>query len=220
MPLSGPSERALSASLLWSGEKQEPAAVAVPEDAAAESDERLMESLKAHDKEALAELYSRFSRLVFSIARRILEDKGDAEDIVQEVFLHLYERPTFDPEKGGARAWIVGTTFNRALERRRHLANLKFRVGTSLEVLGDTLAGDLDLERDLAASLSREQLRKAFAELSDKQRRVLELTFFEGMDLREISASLDEPYPNVRHAYYRGLEKLRKDAFVQGLRKR
>jgi RNA polymerase sigma-70 factor, ECF subfamily len=179
-----------------------------------------MELLKARNKEALAELYSRFSRLVFSIARRILEDKGDAEDIVQEVFLHLYEKPTFDSEKGGARAWIVGTAFNRALERRRHLAHLKFRAGTSLEVLGDTLAGDFDLERDLAASLSREQLRKAFAELPDRQRRVLELTFFEGLDLREISAILDEPYPNVRHAYYRGLEKLRKDAFVQGLRRK
>jgi RNA polymerase sigma-70 factor, ECF subfamily len=212
--MNGPSERAVSVSLLWPREQRKPAVV--PAQTVLESDERLMELVRGRDKDALGKLYSRFSRLVFSIGRRILQDNDEAEEIVQEVFLQLYEKPTFDPQKGGARAWIVGMAFNRALEHRRFLATKNFRTGTSLDAVVDTLAGGLDLERDLAVTLSREQLRKAFAELADKQRRVLELTFFEGMDLREISACLNEPYPNVRHAYHRGVENLRKSAFVQG----
>jgi RNA polymerase sigma-70 factor (ECF subfamily) len=78
--------------------------------------------------------------------------------------------------------------------------------------------GGTDLEREIGSRLKHAQLQKAFAELPDVQRVTLELFYFEGLDLREISERLNEPLGNTRHHFYRGLERLRKSAFVQRLR--
>jgi RNA polymerase sigma-70 factor (ECF subfamily) len=78
--------------------------------------------------------------------------------------------------------------------------------------------GATDLDREIGSKLNRAQLQKAFAELPDVQRVTLELFYFEGLDLREISEKLSEPLGNTRHHFYRGLERLRKSAFVQKLR--
>ena len=78
--------------------------------------------------------------------------------------------------------------------------------------------GGTDLDREIGSKLNRAQLRKAFKELPDVQRVTLELFYFESLDLREISEKLNEPLGNTRHHFYRGLERLRKSAFVQKLR--
>ena len=77
--------------------------------------------------------------------------------------------------------------------------------------------GETDLDRETGSKLDRVRLEKAFAELPERQRRTLELFYFEGMELKEIAEELNEPLGNVRHYYYRGLERLRKSAFVQEL---
>ena len=76
------------------------------------------------------------------------------------------------------------------------------------------------MDREIGAKLDREQLRKAFAQLPQAQRLTLELFYFEGLDLREISRKLEDTLGNTRHHFYRGLERLRKSAFVQKLRDR
>jgi RNA polymerase sigma-70 factor (ECF subfamily) len=185
------------------------------------SDENLLAALKGRDREALAEVFQRYSRLVFSIGFRILRDAGEAEDVVQEVFLFLFQRAElFDEKKGGAKAWIVQVAWHRSLDRREYLHRRSFYSGTDVSTLSDTLTGTEDVEDDLASKLSRERLKEAFQNLSDRQRLTLELFFFEDLDLREIAARLDESFENVRHHYYRGLQKLRKDAFVKTLRGR
>jgi RNA polymerase sigma-70 factor (ECF subfamily) len=184
-------------------------------------DQELMARLRANDSKALDILFHRYSRLVLGIAIRILKDYGEAEDIVQEVFLSVYQRASlFDPSRGTARSWIVQVAFHRALDRRSYLGRRGYYLGTEIESLGDTLLGDTDLDREIGAKLNRAQLEKAFAELPEMQRRTLELFYFEGLEMREISEKLNEPLENVRHHYYRGLERLRKSSFVRKLREK
>jgi RNA polymerase sigma-70 factor (ECF subfamily) len=78
--------------------------------------------------------------------------------------------------------------------------------------------GETDLDREIGAKLNRVQLERAFEQLPEMQRLTIELFYFEGMDLREISKKLNQPLGNSRHHFYRGLERLRKSAFVQRLR--
>jgi len=114
--------------------------------------------------------------------------------------------------------WIVQIALHRALDRRAHLLRRGFYVGTDIRSLGDTLVGETDLDREVGAKLDWEQLQKAFEQLPQIQRLTLELYYFEGLDLREISEKLQESLGNTRHHFYRGLERLRKNVFVQHLR--
>jgi RNA polymerase sigma-70 factor (ECF subfamily) len=183
------------------------------------SDEGLMERLRFQDSYALDALFRRYSRLVMGIAFRALRDRGEAEDTVQETFLYLFQKASlFDAEKGTAKAWIVQVAFHRALDKRSYLSRRGFYIGTDIDAERDTLAGDADLDREVGAKLNRAKLEEAFAELSHAQRRALELFFFEGMNMREIAVRLGETLGNVRHHYYRGLERLRTTAFIRKMR--
>ena len=210
--------RALSLSLIWSrGEERSSISGASPE--AYVSDEELMGRLQSHDSSALDALFKRYSRLVFGIAVRILRNRGESEDVVQDVFVYMFQKPgLFDPAKGSAKGWIVQIAFSRALDRRDHLSRRAFYSGTNVEFLGDTLLASTDVEEEIEARLYRAHLQKAFEELPAVQRRTLEMFYFEGLELREISQRLGESLGNVRHYFYRGLERLRKTSFAQSLR--
>jgi RNA polymerase sigma-70 factor (ECF subfamily) len=183
------------------------------------SDEELIQRVAARDPSALCELMNRYARLVMRIAARILRDSGEAEDLAQEVFLYVHRKAAaFDPLKGTGRGWIVQLAYHRAFDRRAFLGRRGFYDGTDNALLVDRLLGTTDLEHDTGACLSRIQLRKAFEELPGRQRQTLELFYFEGLQLREIGDRLGETFENVRHHYYRGLQKLRKNAIVQNLR--
>lgn len=182
-------------------------------------DETLMASLEAGDKAALIAIFRRYSRLVLSIAIRILRNPTEAEEIVQEVFLFLYQRASeFDRKKGEAKGWIVQLAYHRSLDRQRSLRRSEIYFGTDGHAATDTLAGTSDLERQIEIKQSRELLKEAFENLSERQRRTLELFFFEDLDFGEIADRIGESQDNVRHYYYRGLQKLRKDAQVKRLR--
>jgi len=205
--------------MVWSrGQGQ---VVALPEPSAipSPSDEELLADLQTQDAKALDVLFGRYARLVFSIATRILRDYSEAEDVVQETFFYVYQKAgLFDPERGGGKAWIVQIAFSRALDRRAHLSRRGFYDGTEIASLDDTLMGRGDAEREIGARLDFAHLQRAFEDLTQMQRRTLELFYFEGFELKEISQRLQEPFGNVRHHFYRGLERLRKSPSVQRLR--
>lgn len=183
------------------------------------SEEDLLARVQARDDDALATLFDRFARTVAAVAYRILRDRGEAEEIVQEVFLYLHRRSElFDPARGTARTFIKQVAYSRALDRREYLVRRQFYSGTDLDSAPDRVVGDTDLERDVTQRLHRAQLRKAFDELPQKQRQVLEMYYFEGMNLREISEHTGDTLGNVRHHYYRGIEQLRKSAVIEQLR--
>jgi len=214
-PLNG---RALAFPVIWGTGRPDSIAVPQPVEVRPPSDEELMAGLQAKDGKALDLLFARYSRLVFGIALRILNERSEAEDVVQEVFFSLYQKAMlYDPAKGSAKSWIVQVGFSRARDRRAYLLRRGFYSGTDVETLQDTLVGHTDVEHEVGVQLDFSQLRCAFEELSVLQRRTLELFYFEGLDLREISERLREPFGNVRHHFYRGLERLRQSAAVKRL---
>jgi len=183
------------------------------------SDQEVMARLQSHDAGALEILFKRYARLVFRIAHGVIRDPGEAEDVVQEAFFYLYKKSMlFDGSKGTVKNWILQLALHRALDRKAHLARRGFYVGTDLRSLDDTLLGGTDLDREVGAKLDLAFLQKAFEELPDVERATLELFYFEGLALREISEKFNQPLGNTRHHFYRGLERLRKSSFVQKLR--
>jgi RNA polymerase sigma-70 factor, ECF subfamily len=184
------------------------------------SDEEVMSRLHEHDSNALNCLFDRYSGLVLRVAFRILHDYGEAEEVVQEVFFQVFQKSSlFDASKGTAKAWIVQIGFHRALDRKSYLDRRGFYFATDIGCLNDNLSGETDPYRQLETKLNRAQLEKAIDELPEMQRRTLELFYFEGFEVREIGDKLHESLGNVRHYLYRGLERLRQSAFVQGLGK-
>src|ERR1700730_7333027 len=104
------------------------------------SDEELMSGLQAKDSKALELLFDRYSRLVFGIALRILNDHSEAEEVVQEAFLYIYQKALlFDPLKGSAKGWVVQIAFSRARDRKAHLSRRGFYSGTDIDYLDDPL---------------------------------------------------------------------------------
>jgi len=210
--------RILALPMVWDREGERSALSEIPQ-GPQPSDEQLMNRLQSNDCNALDALFKRYSRLVFGIALRILGNRGESEDIVQDVFFYMYQKPAlFDSAKGSAKGWIVQIAFSRALDRRAHLSRRAYYSGTNVDILADTLVGSTDMEQEVVARLNRTHLLRAFEELPAIQRRTIEMYYFEGLELREISERLDESLGNVRHHFYRGLQRLRKNSFVQSLR--
>jgi RNA polymerase sigma-70 factor (ECF subfamily) len=207
--------------IIW--DRSRARSVSVPETPVARcpSDEELMARLHANDSNVLNLLFERYSRLVLGIALRILHDHGEAEEVVQESFFQVFQKANlFDPTKGAAKAWIVQIAFHRALDRKSYLDRRGFYLGTDIGSLDDVLLSKTDLDQEIGARFNRMHLEKAFEELPEKQRRTLELFYFEGLELREIIEKLNEPLGNVRHHLYRGLERLRNSAFIQRIREK
>ena len=183
------------------------------------SDEELMKRVCARDSNALGLLFDRYARLVRSIALRILIDRGEADDSLQDTFLYLYRKASlFDPLKGSAKAWIVQVAAHRALDKKSWLARRGFYAGTELDSVTDTFAGTTDLEREIGDGISRTALERAFSELPSVQRETIRMFYFEGLELREIADRMNCSLANVRHYFYRGLDRLRRSAFVAMLR--
>jgi len=171
--------------------------------------------------EGVTELYEAHGVGLIRLGFVMLGDRGRAEDVVQEVFFYLYKKSElFDGSKGSVKNWILQIAVHRALDKKSHLVRRGFYAGTDIDSLDDTLSGETDLDREIASKLNRGRLEKAFAQLSEIQRKTLGLFYFEGLGLREISERLNEPLGNTRHHFYRGLERLRKSSFVQSLRER
>ena len=212
-------QRVLALPMLWRKKAEESASY---HSSAAEPslpyDEHLMEQVQTGDQDALGVLFDRYSRTVLGISYRVLRDRGEAEEMVQEIFLYLHRNAAqFDCTRGTVKAWLVQIAYHRALNRRIYLARRRFYDGTDLELVEDNVSGTVDLEQELGSKLAQEQLRKAFGVLGERQRTTVEMFFFEGLSLREIAQRLDEPLFNVRHHYYRALEKLRKSSLVASL---
>lgn len=176
------------------------------------SDELLMAHLKQGHDDALAVLFERYHRLVFSIAVKTLHDEGEAEDVTQNVFFEVFRNAVqFDPAKGSTKAWLLQYAYHRTFNRLRYLkvrglqrdfdvaSELERQVEDAFQVAAKTL-DSVDRAR---------MVRQAFRVLTSAQSNTLKLAFFEGLSLKEISERTGEPLGNVRHHYYRGLDRMR-----------
>jgi RNA polymerase sigma-70 factor (ECF subfamily) len=189
--------------------RRRPLATAAPASGESATDEALLLRLEAGDLSAVDLLFDRYAPIIFRIGLRMLHDRGEAEDLVQDLFLHLWQKVRgFDALRGSARTWIIQIVYRRAFDRRGYLRRRKFYDGTDIQLLANTLG--VSSEESLENWLAADKLRTGFGELIDKQRLTLEMFFFEGLDFKEISERLGESVANTRHFYYRGLEHLRR----------
>jgi RNA polymerase sigma-70 factor (ECF subfamily) len=176
------------------------------------TDEDVMEQLRDGNPNALPILFDRFHRLVLKVALRILRDHGEAEDVMQEIFLEIFKKAgQFDPARGTAKTWILQYAYHRSLSRRQYLALRNFYDRTQASELDVIESHRVDVSwRGLTFQEWARVIQQGLATLSEKQRKTLELVCFQGLLLNEIAEHTKESLPNVRHHYYRGLQALRK----------
>jgi RNA polymerase sigma-70 factor (ECF subfamily) len=182
-----------------------------PEDRGKE-DAELVRRMSRGDKSACAALYDRFSRPLYSLALRILNDKSEAEDVVQEVFLTLWEKAgAFEADRGSAFGWAVTLTRNRAIDRLRTRRRRSTLLSESFveDLPGGQSAIDPDSADDLMFKEKSVAVRAALASLPPDQLRAVELAYFSGLTQQEIASRLSEPLGTVKARIRRGLIKLR-----------
>jgi RNA polymerase sigma-70 factor (ECF subfamily) len=172
------------------------------------SDEGLMAHLQGGHADVLAIIFDRYYRLVLSVAMKILRDVGEAEDLMQGVFLEIFKSAAqFDSSRGTLKVWILQYAYHRGMSRRQHLSIRNFYKNTDIADLhGELAAPEITHYNDHEI---RQLVMQALGSLSETQCRVLKLAYFEGLSLREIAERTDDTLGNVRHHYYRGLNKLR-----------
>ena len=175
----------------------------------AESDRALLAAMVARDADAVGRLYDRHAARLLGVAYRILGETGEAEEVVQEVFLFAWRSASsYDPFRGSVLAWLIVATRSRAIDRVRTR-----KPGVSGDEEGrDPLAGLPAADDVEEATASREWetvCRGAIAELPEEQRRALELAFFEGLTHPEIAARTATPLGTVKTRIRLGLMKLR-----------
>jgi RNA polymerase sigma-70 factor (ECF subfamily) len=182
------------------------------------SDEELMAEVQQGDNEAFAQLYYRYVRIVRSSSIRILRNSNEADDLLQEIFLYLYRNcSAWTASKGTVRTWIMQIAHHRALDRHRYLQTRRFyshdEINEQVESIPDPKVRHTRYECSLEGSLGRTGAQVLFESLSEDQREVIRLAFYEGYNFEEIARMRGQSFGNVRNHYYRGLEKLRKQVF-------
>jgi len=185
------------------------------------SDEALIGRVCVDDPEALGLLFRRYARLIWTIAHRILRNREEADDLLQDVFLLVRRRASiFDSSKGSVRSLLIQMCYQRAFSRRRDLVRRHFYCSgevTANTFLGSSCLSASSYDASLEAHFGKSALQQAFEDLTTEQRETLRLCFAEGYTLEEIAVERGQSYGNVRHHYYRGLEKLRKRLKGKGL---
>lgn len=162
------------------------------------------------DDAAFAALYDRFSPILYGMALRMMNDAGEAEDVLQDGFTYIWRRASaFDPSRSSLFAWLAMIVRNKAIDKlrvRQRGERLQERVTSFTEEFSD---------RDERSALepllreSRVQLQSALAEVSDEQRQALELSFFSGLTHEQIAAQLKAPLGTIKARIRRGLLRLR-----------
>jgi RNA polymerase sigma-70 factor (ECF subfamily) len=175
------------------------------------TDENLMAALRMGCNDALAVLFERHSPLVFRIARAILRDDGEAEETVQRVFLDVFKAVNqFNPGRGTFKTWLLQYAYHRSIDRRQHLQSNRFY---SRDELNDLMPAELFKGPGHLLCLPPQEVvclvEQVLATLESRQRRVIELTYFEGLTAEEIATKTGDSASSVRHNLYRGLAKLR-----------
>jgi RNA polymerase sigma-70 factor (ECF subfamily) len=160
--------------------------------------------------DALAVLFERYQHLVFSIALKIVRDRGEAEDVTQTVFLEIYRSVAqFDPAKGTLKVWLLQFAYHRAFNRKKHLNTRSFYDQESTEDIDRFSQGGFVTSGRYAPAELQRLLNQGLASLSRSQKRVIELASYDGLSMKEIADKTGNSLSNVRHHYYRGLQKLR-----------
>lgn len=172
------------------------------------SDAELVQSLRTGNQKALGLLYDRYGGLVYTLALRILNQPQEAEDLTQEVFLNFWKQDKFDPNRAVLSSYLCTIARSRAIDKLRRRSSQQ----KSLERLQQntiTQSGDLSPLENASVREQQHILREAITQLTDKQRQVLELYYYQGLTQPEIAQQLNMPLGSVKSYARQGLIKLR-----------
>lgn len=176
----------------------------------AATDARLLEKIACGDQQALAELYDRFSGLLMALARRILGGDGEAEEILQEVFLQVWKQAgRYDSGRSSVSTWLVLITRSRSIDRLRS-QQVKDRTLGQLRQEKPDRHTSPEGPRSVLYGERRRRLREEMARLPNEQREVLELAFYRGMTQSEIADTTGIPLGTVKTRTLLAMKKLRK----------
>ncbi len=175
---------------------------------ASDADRDLVARLRRREPQALAELYDRYGRLVYSLVLRVVRDGAVAEDLVQETFLRVWNRAQgFDAERGSVGPWLLAVARNRAIDYLRSAAG---RERNALEwEETDHPALYCDMEPGILNADKTRRVRAAMEKLSPNQRTVMELAYFEGLSQTEMAARIGQPLGTVKTWVRAALKSLR-----------
>ncbi len=187
----------------------------VRDDLTAASDPSLVLALARYRQEALGEVYRRHAGAVFGLAKRILDDQARAEEVVQEVFLRLWNQPDrFDPERGSLRSFLLAQAHSRAVDVLRSETSRRRREERDAR---QAAAGGYDLDRQVWDLALAEHVRSAMERLHPGERAAVELAYFGGRTYREVAVELGEPEGTVKSRIRNGLKRLRAELAASGV---
>jgi RNA polymerase sigma-70 factor (ECF subfamily) len=171
-----------------------------------DGDAELLARIARGDRAALAALYEALGGQALAVALRVLASRSDAEEVLQDAFVEVWTRAaSFDPDRGGARAWVLAIARNRAIDRLRRRGAVARMVSGAANEPPSTGTTPLELVEQRQA---REKIQTALGELTPEQRQVLELGYFEGLSQREIATRLNEPLGTIKTRVRAALQKL------------
>jgi RNA polymerase sigma-70 factor (ECF subfamily) len=171
------------------------------------SDEALAREMQDGTAEVLTILFERYAASLFRIAKRILRNEAEAEDAIQQIFLDVFRSiRQFDPEKGSFKTWLMLFAYQRIFNCRRQLIARRFFDTDAFDDTFPSLTQSSGYSLP-EAGLMVEQIMRA---LEPRQRRTIELIYYQGLTAEEVSRHTGESVRVVRHNLYRGIERIRR----------
>ena len=180
------------------------------------SDAQLVVSIARFSEVALAEVYRRHGGAVFGLAKRVLNNPTEAEDVTQEVFLRLWNQPDrFDAARGSLRSYLLAQTHARAVDAVRSTTSRRLREARQAM---QTAEAGYDMQHEVWDLAVAEQVAGAMGELPDEERRAIELAYFDGHTYREVALLLGQPEGTVKSRIRNGMRRMRATLADRGVR--
>lgn len=179
------------------------------------SDASMVVAIGRYNQSALGEAYRRHAGAVFGLAKRLLGDHAQAEEIVQEVFLRLWNEPDrFDPDRGSLRSFLLSHSHGRAVDSLRSNTARRRREDREAHL---TAGAGYDVDREVWDLTLASQVRDALADLQEGERVAIELAYFGGLTYREVAQQLGEAEGTVKSRIRVGLKRLRTNLQASGV---
>jgi RNA polymerase sigma-70 factor, ECF subfamily len=183
-------------------------------ESAQESDVLLLKAIAARDEAALAQLYDGYRAILFGLLMRILNNREEAEDVLQEVFLQVWRKAAdFDEKRGRPFTWLVTLARSRGIDRLRTLASRERVAEAGAREVSEQIS---DAATDALKSEQRGLVSDALAKLPDEQKRPIMLAYFDGLTQTEIATRLGAPLGTVKTRMRTGMIRLRELLAGQG----
>lgn len=171
-------------------------------------DDQLIAALARQDLGALETLYDRYGKIAFSLAYRIVGDRGSAEDVVQDAFLSVWRQAkSYKKERGSPKTWLMAVVHHRAIDKLRAHASGASTI--NIDDVPEEIDETPGVWQQVWSELRGDTVRKALDQLPAEQKKSIELAYFSGYSQSEIAALMGVPLGTVKGRMRIGLQKLR-----------